>query len=1567
MAAKFDRKFILILGVSAVAAAAVLGVALAVLQPWGPARHLRRAEAAAAEGDWRQAFNFYGRAFGKEPGNLGFLDLTREALLRIVPETATEASERYQNLRAIMDRRTRVGSADPERWQEYLDFIEVQAIALDDPTSWNGLADQAELMAESFGTGDPAAALADEYRCFALAQRLDALRSDELEDLERDLEALVERRPESDRAWGTLARLRALDAIGLAGGGRRLEAAERLAEAEETLEAAAAANAAGAELLLARMELAKYRVAIGEADPLEIDALVERIASAAKGADAFQSLRLARGMLRSGRVSALQQVDDLLAGHLANAPDDIFHRQLLAFVRQGIDRDGGRAVAATLIEQPRMSVGLAAAFQDEIALRAAAQVFDIDFSDWSLSDSPEQRDAAVDRMKSGLDTIAVLTAGASDDSLRLRCEAKLAMARNNPALAAARFEEVLRQGRFNDADTLYHAAMALRQIGEIGRASQLLEGVVSQQPNNVRLLGLLGELAIQTGRNADAQRYAARILQIEPDNEGGLRLAEAAEQREGIAVGDADDPATLRLKVAEVLFSGGKLEEARRVLAEGRQEFPEDVRFIRAEAQIALRENDTDAAKALIAEAIEIDPRDPLLMRMQSLLATSDPIERIRMLTEQAHAGDPALPSQLFAAFEAARREFQRKSEELLDEDPEAARRFSELAIRAAEAAQEARVGLDESETIPAVLATRFDEAVQAGEYEKALGIADEADALGDPSVRPLLRSRLRLLQEDRTGALEEIDAALAAGITTSRIHRERGMLLEASGRPAEALQSYEEALSRRPNDVDTMKRQVGLLIRTGRNAEALQMLRAARRVATLDRTIEEAWMALEGEYGDRRLALQRRAERYQFDREDAENALGLAMLLVDIAPQRTDVKDRDGRVRFGVGQWESLSPVERQEQLDEVEREWREGAEDIFARLSEANPEDLKIAAARAAALRTLGRAEDGERVLRSFIAAQGGAAGADVWLALGSYLVESRKGAEALAAFNKAIELEDPESRQASLFLSDFWFRRADWERALGHLEDVPATRESTLRRAECLTKLNRLDEATVVLSSLEERDLTSVLLEAAIVETKARQAMQASEADAASDNYQRFEELVAQARALSPSNPKPLVQQANSLRMRGLLSGDRQMQQRAVETLDEALRLDTGDWAATRLRSELLIEMGEASAAAAGLEEYVSRQPDVKEARQALVEAQIRADNLDRAAEVVREAIASDPNDAFWHQTLGEMALRNRRFPDAMRSFRRSYELAPNAATLHRLVDMQLRQVPPDFEGILEVLGGSEEEVERSIYLQSAEAVSIANTGDVDAGRRELAESYRFALEAIADGRAEPTVLDGWFANLRFLYGPEDAEQAEAFVRAAADVPVHPIGLRWLAELAASVGEEGYPRGASLLEEAIATDDGTDPRITARLHLDRGNLHYVNGDCRSAIESFERSAASGPPNPQTLNNLAFLCGDCLDDPARGLPHIERAMAISDQIPEFIDTYGYLLWKAGRLDEAETALLRSLRIRPSALANYHLAEVLAAQGNPAQARTAIQQARGLDPDPELAASIEDLEQRIR
>ncbi|MFZ9692849.1 MAG: tetratricopeptide repeat protein, partial [Phycisphaerales bacterium] len=170
-----------------------------------------------------------------------------------------------------------------------------------------------------------------------------------------------------------------------------------------------------------------------------------------------------------------------------------------------------------------------------------------------------------------------------------------------------------------------------------------------------------------------------------------------------------------------------------------------------------------------------------------------------------------------------------------------------------------------------------------------------------------------------------------------------------------------------------------------------------------------------------------------------------------------------------------------------------------------------------------------------------------------------------------------------------------------------------------------------------------------------------------------------------------------------------------------------------------------------------------------------------------------------------------------------------------------------------------------------------------------------------------------------------------------------------------------------GWFLLDEAVSLDDGSDGAVSARLMLDLGNLRYSTGDCLGAVEAFEKSIALGRPNPQTLNNLAFLCGDCLDQPARGLPYIEQAISISGSVPEYFDTYGYLLWKAGRLPEAEETLLRSLRLKQTALANYHLAEVLAARGNVAQARTAIQRARNLEPDGSLSGRIDELETRLR
>lgn len=1570
MAARFDRKFIVILAACTAIAAVVIGIALAVLQPWGPARHLRRAEAAAAEGDWVRAWSFYGRAFGKEPGNIAYLDLTRDALLKIVPQTSTEAMERYQTLLALLDRATRVGSANPERWQEFLDAIAERAVCVDEAGGWTFLAEQAELMADAFSPGDPARTLAEEFAVFATAQRDASLRSDEREELIESIEALVDTMPSSDRVRGSLVQIRLADAIRLVQSGRRLEAAESFAEVEDLIEEAEAADVDGVEMRIAKLRLAGFRLVSGQGSENEVDAALEALADAAAKSTSADRLRIARVIIASGRPAAAMKAVEILESHVAENPDDIFHAQLLAFVLQFTDQDRAAEVSRSLIDRPRLAVGLESAFQSEIALRSAVQLFDLGFAAWSQAGGDEDRAAAVERLARNLESITSLTAGSADDSLRVRCEAKFELARGNDAAAATKFEDVLRRGRIRDLDTLYYAALALRQIGESGRALQLLEEAQSLQPDNLALLGLRGETSLRVGRNQEALEIARRMLVLDPSNEGATRLVEAASRLEGLAVGSADDPATQLLKQAETAFAASRYDEAESILASMRGRFPDDTRVPRAQAQVALRQQKTIEAERFVVEALQMDPRDPVLLRMQAVLSTDDPIQRIALVTEQTHAGDPGLPGYLFAAYEAARREFQRQSEALIQSDPDAAKRFSELAIRAAESAQQARAGMESAEDVPAVIAARFDEAISRRDFAGAVAIAAEADATGDLALRPLLESRAKIAQGDLPGALAILDRAIASGISASRVHRERGVILEATGRPAEAIESYAEAISRRPNDLDAIRRRAGLLARSGRNAEALELLRDARRLAPQDRGLEEAWLGLEGEFGDARSALSRRRERFAIDPNDQINSIGLARLLVAVTPGREDVLDRQGRVRFGVGQWGSLSATERQQELDAVTSSMRQQGLTIFTTLLAERPEDLDLVRTYAASLRRLGRAAEGEQALRAHIDLRGSEAGSQAWLSLGAYLVDTMQGPQALEAFERALAVQDPQTRDADLALSDFWFRRGDWARALGHLDEVSGirpSREVSLRRAECLSKLERYDEASQVIAGIADRDLTSILLEAVIADSRGRRLLESGDGAAAADAYRRFEALAAEARERAPASPLPLVQLAASSRGRAKATGDPAMAEAAISHIDEALRLDPSSWPAARMRTDLLAEQGNFVAASAGLEEFVGRNPDLAEARRRLVEAHISADNLGRAIEVLAEAIARDPNDAGWHQNFAEIALRRRQFPQALASFRRAYELAPNPATLHRVVDMQLRQRPPDFAGILELVAMAPEDVEKSVYLQSAEAAALHGTDRSEQARERLAESYRFAKSAIAEGRASVGILDGWYANLRFVYGPAEAATAEQFVRGVADGPLHPVELRWLAELNAAAGESGLPRAASLLDEAVSLDDGSDESVSARLMLDLGNLRYSSGDCRGAVEAFERSIALGAPNPQTLNNLAFLCGDCLDQPARGLPYIEQAISITGNVPEYLDTYGYLLWKAGRLPEAEEALLRSLRLKPTALAHYHLAEVLAARGNVAQARSAIQRAKDLEPDPSLSTRIDELESRLR
>lgn len=118
-------------------------------------------------------------------------------------------------------------------------------------------------------------------------------------------------------------------------------------------------------------------------------------------------------------------------------------------------------------------------------------------------------------------------------------------------------------------------------------------------------------------------------------------------------------------------------------------------------------------------------------------------------------------------------------------------------------------------------------------------------------------------------------------------------------------------------------------------------------------------------------------------------------------------------------------------------------------------------------------------------------------------------------------------------------------------------------------------------------------------------------------------------------------------------------------------------------------------------------------------------------------------------------------------------------------------------------------------------------------------------------------------------------------------------------------------------------------------------RSAMYSSIGDMRFAADSldtkriyplYDKALKLYPDNVNALNNYSYylsLEGVKLD---KALKMTERVMELAPGNPVYIDTYGWVLYKMGRYEEARTALRQAVALDPDANAElfYHYAEVL-------------------------------------
>ncbi|SRR5579883_357679 len=132
---------------------------------------------------------------------------------------------------------------------------------------------------------------------------------------------------------------------------------------------------------------------------------------------------------------------------------------------------------------------------------------------------------------------------------------------------------------------------------------------------------------------------------------------------------------------------------------------------------------------------------------------------------------------------------------------------------------------------------------------------------------------------------------------------------------------------------------------------------------------------------------------------------------------------------------------------------------------------------------------------------------------------------------------------------------------------------------------------------------------------------------------------------------------------------------------------------------------------------------------------------------------------------------------------------------------------------------------------------------------------------------------------------------------------------------------------------------------------------------GQTQAAIADLRRVLDLKPDNIDAMNALGYTLADSNQHLDEATQLLTKALKAKPNEPAIIDSWGWLQYRLGHLDEAEQALRRAWNESKDADIGVHLGEVLWKRGERNQAQTVFAQVRKIDPaNKDLRAALERL-----
>jgi tetratricopeptide (TPR) repeat protein len=125
----------------------------------------------------------------------------------------------------------------------------------------------------------------------------------------------------------------------------------------------------------------------------------------------------------------------------------------------------------------------------------------------------------------------------------------------------------------------------------------------------------------------------------------------------------------------------------------------------------------------------------------------------------------------------------------------------------------------------------------------------------------------------------------------------------------------------------------------------------------------------------------------------------------------------------------------------------------------------------------------------------------------------------------------------------------------------------------------------------------------------------------------------------------------------------------------------------------------------------------------------------------------------------------------------------------------------------------------------------------------------------------------------------------------------------------------------------------------------------MHLFNQkQTESALMQLQEVIKQAPANADALNAYGYTVAKDLGRPKQGFRSIEKAFLLAPEQGEILDSYGYVLHRLGRNQQALPYLQKAMKLMPSAVTAGHLAQVYLQLGDAMQAKDSLDKGLQLD-----------------